>query len=78
MSTYYYLGCEKCRELTATLRDGMAGFAWMGGALEEVPPFVEKHLRLGCVDRLRIFSEHDCRSEDFSEFDPEAPYEIEP
>lgn len=79
MSTYYYIGCEKCRESTAFMSDGMSGFGWMGGAIEEVPEFVEKHLREGCDEHLRIFSEHDRRSEDFAEFRPMAKLEgVEP
>lgn len=78
MSTYHYIGCEKCREDTAFVSDSMSGFRLMGGAAEEVPLFVEKHIRLGCEEHLRIYSEHDKRNEDFSSFDPEAPYEVEP
>ena len=78
MSIYHYIGCEKCREDTAFLRDGMAGFGWMGGADQKVPAFVEKHCRMGHAEHLRIYSEHDPRSDDFTEFDPKAPYEVEP
>lgn len=78
MSTYHYIGCEKCREDQAFMRDGMAGFGWMGGAIEEVPLFVEKHHRLGCAEHLRVYSEHDPRAEEFTEFDPKANWEIKP
>lgn len=78
MSIYYDIGCEKCRESTAFLRDGMGGFGWMGGAVNDVPQFVEKHHRMGHDEHLRVFSEHDSRYDEYAEFDPEAPYEIEP
>ncbi len=69
MSTYFYIGCEKCREDQPFMRDGMSGFSWFGGAIEEVPAFIEKHKRLGCASYLRIYDEHDPRSEDFTEFE---------
>lgn len=78
MSTYHYIGCERCREQQAFLRDGMAGFGWMGRAQQEVPQFVEKHSRNGHAADLRIYSEHDPRSEDFTDFDPAAPWDVEP
>lgn len=70
MSTYHYLGCERCKESVAFISDGMSGVGWMGRATEDVPLFFEKHLREGCEDQLRLFSEHDWRADDFTEFKP--------
>lgn len=78
MSVYHYIGCEKCQEDVAFLRDGMTGFGWMGGADTEVPQFMEKHHRMGHSEHLRIYSEFDHRADDFTTFDPAAPYEVEP
>jgi hypothetical protein len=67
MSTYYYLGCYKCRECVPFWARGPGGAGLMASAVEQpetVQDFLEVHLKHG----VQAFDEHDERNEQYSDF----------
>lgn len=72
MSTYYYLGCNRCEVCTPFVSDGMGGIGLMGGVVKEIPEFMSQHL--SCADGvtdISVFSEHDIRADDYARFEPD-------
>lgn len=68
MAILYFIGCDQCRETALMLRDGSTCTEWADGAVDEVPPFMEKHLSNGCHDHIRVFPDYDSRVYDYARF----------
>jgi hypothetical protein len=68
MSTYYAIGCLRCREQADLTRTSGAapGMSWMFEAEDKLPAFICKHEdHLG---ELRVYSEHDGNYSEFADF----------
>lgn len=68
MSTYYSLCCDKCKEeVSFVCRNFPDRWSFMFDETRRaIPEFVRRHE--GCLEHLRVISEHDDRYGDYTEF----------
>lgn len=65
MAVYYYIGCTKCKESVALVRQGGL-FQMMEGVHDEIPAFMQKHVESGCLSDLIVFNDTGATADDMT------------
>ena len=73
MSTYFYLACHSCSELSPAVSKTAGGYCPLGDSKDTLPPFILSHH--GC-ERVTIMKEGEISFDEWKEWDEENMSEM--